>query len=56
MRVDDGQDSLEALFVDGHLDSDVGEVVVDKFVGRRDGGVVLGVLVVVRDGTDAGWA
>ena len=53
----DRQDGLETLFVDGHLDGDVGEVVVDELVrGWTDGGVVRRVLVVMCDGTDAGWS
>jgi hypothetical protein len=44
---------LERLFVDGHLDSDVGEVVVDVGIGSRfDGRVVFRVLVVLSDGSD----
>jgi hypothetical protein len=53
----DRQDGLETLFVHRHLDGDVGEVVVDELIrGWRDGGVVRRVLVVVSDGTDAGWS
>ena len=53
----DRQDGLETLFVDGHLDGDVGEVVVDDLIrGWKDGRVVRRVLVVVCDGTDAGWS
>ena len=45
---------LEAFFVYGHLDCDVGEVVVDEFIWTgADCRVVLGVFVEVSDGTDA---
>ena len=48
------QDSIQVLLVDGHLNGDMREVGVDEGVGRGlDGRVVLAVLVVLRDGTDA---
>ena len=47
-----GQDGIQTFLVDGHLDGDVGEGAVNGRVGTRtDGGVVLGVGVVMGDRT-----
>ena len=51
---EDSQDRFEALLVDRHLNGDVREVVVDHLVGAgRVGGVVLRILVVLANGSDA---
>ena len=48
------QDCSKAFLVDGHLDRDVGQVVVDHLVRTwGNGGVVLRVLVVLADRTNA---
>lgn len=48
-----GQDGIQPLLIDGHLDSDVGKSTVDNGVGARtDSGVVLGVGVIMGDRTE----
>ena len=48
------QDSFQGFLVNRHLDRDVGKVVVHNLVWTWfNGGIVLGVLVVLLDGTNA---
>lgn len=48
------QDSFQGFLVNRHLDRDVGKVVVHNLVWTWfNGGIVLGILVVMRDGTDS---